>query len=118
MVGFQISPEIEDKKKRKIREKLCCIWNIDVIQKSPVLIELSHLIDYTTIQDPSKIVFISNEGVMLFLLHKNGKNIRAYSLEDGSLIMEIITTHSEIIEQFIVSKDHRYLVSCSKDKKI
>ena len=68
--------------------ELCRVWNLNKL--SFVFEEILDLEDNEDLkEDPSKLIFISNDNNLLFLRGNNKKGVVILSLEDGTKLGEI-----------------------------
>ncbi|CDW80324.1 wd-40 repeat protein [Stylonychia lemnae] len=69
-------------------------------------------------EDPDKLVVISDDCLNIFIRGENNKGVCMYSLFDGSVVQNLTSMHTNYINQILVTKDSKRVITCSKDRKI
>ncbi|CDW84994.1 wd-40 repeat protein [Stylonychia lemnae] len=69
-------------------------------------------------EDPDKLVVISEDCLNLFIRGENNKGVCMYSLFDGSVVQNVTSMHTNYINQILITKDSKRVITCSKDRKI
>ncbi|CDW80596.1 wd-40 repeat protein [Stylonychia lemnae] len=69
-------------------------------------------------EDPNKLVVISEDCLNIFIRGENNKGVCMYSLFDGSIVQNVTSMHTNYINQILVTKDSKRVITCSKDRKI
>ncbi|CDW81032.1 (myosin heavy-chain) kinase [Stylonychia lemnae] len=69
-------------------------------------------------EDPNKLFVISEDCLNIFIRGENNKGVCMFSLFDGSVVQNMTSMHTNYINEIVVTKDSKKVITCSRDRKI